>query len=170
MRQNKLIPVTIGWLTEAAMPEVLRIARACFESPWTREDWCNELAPTDDGRQETWGRVIVRHGMIIGFMAYRVLGDVVEIHNLAVVPLARRHGAALQAIGWLSEKHPEAELRVVVRERNLAAQLFFRACGFAATAVMRDYYDDTDEDGYLMCLTPDRFYRALSEIERTAGR
>ena len=78
----------------------------------------------------------------------------------------------MQAIAWLSEQHPDSELRVVVRERNLAAQLFFRACGFMAMRVLREFYDDTDtdEDGYLMCLTPDMFYCALSEIERTAGR
>ena len=37
-----------------------------------------------------------------------------------------------------------------VRETNLAAQLFFRAVGFRATSVLRDFYDVTTEDAYLM--------------------
>ena len=37
-----------------------------------------------------------------------------------------------------------------VRETNLAAQLFFRASGFRAVNVLRDFYEDTTEDAYLM--------------------
>ena len=37
-----------------------------------------------------------------------------------------------------------------VRETNLAAQLFFRTAGFRAITVLRDFYDDTIEDAYLM--------------------
>jgi ribosomal-protein-alanine N-acetyltransferase len=34
-----------------------------------------------------------------------------------------------------------------VRETNLPAQLFFKANGFRAVCVLRDYYEDTTEDG-----------------------
>ena len=37
-----------------------------------------------------------------------------------------------------------------VRETNLEAQLFFKSIGFKAISVLRDFYDDTDEDAYLM--------------------
>ena len=37
-----------------------------------------------------------------------------------------------------------------VRETNLAAQLFFRGQGFRAVSVLREFYDDTPEDAYLM--------------------
>ena len=37
-----------------------------------------------------------------------------------------------------------------VRETNLDAQLFFRAQGFRAVNVLRDFYEDTTEDAYLM--------------------
>jgi ribosomal-protein-alanine N-acetyltransferase len=37
-----------------------------------------------------------------------------------------------------------------VRETNLPAQLFFRAAGFRAVTVLRDFYRDSDEDAYLM--------------------
>jgi ribosomal-protein-alanine N-acetyltransferase len=40
-------------------------------------------------------------------------------------------------------------LLLEIRERNMTAQLFFRACGFTAVSVMRDFYEDTDEDAYL---------------------
>jgi ribosomal-protein-alanine N-acetyltransferase len=37
-----------------------------------------------------------------------------------------------------------------VRETNLSAQLFFRSLGFRAVSVLRDFYEDTTEDAYLM--------------------
>ena len=37
-----------------------------------------------------------------------------------------------------------------VRETNLPAQIFFRESGFRAVSVLRDYYQDTTEDAYVM--------------------
>ena len=47
---------------------------------------------------------------------------------------------------------PERRSRIAleVRETNLPAQLFFRASGFRATSVLKDFYQDTTEDAYLM--------------------
>jgi ribosomal-protein-alanine N-acetyltransferase len=44
---------------------------------------------------------------------------------------------------------------VEVRERNLAAQLFFRDNGFRAVAVLRAFYKEayTTEDAYVMQYT-----------------
>jgi ribosomal-protein-alanine N-acetyltransferase len=39
---------------------------------------------------------------------------------------------------------------VEVRETNLPAQLFFRALGFRATIVLRNFFDDSAEDAYVM--------------------
>jgi ribosomal-protein-alanine N-acetyltransferase len=37
-----------------------------------------------------------------------------------------------------------------VRERNLDAQLFFKTHTFKAVTVLRQHYEDTDEDAYIM--------------------
>ena len=52
-------------------------------------------------------------------------------------------------IGKLS---PQCRNRILleVRETNLDAQLFFRDTGFRAISVLRDFYEDTTEDAYLM--------------------
>jgi ribosomal-protein-alanine N-acetyltransferase len=39
---------------------------------------------------------------------------------------------------------------LAVRESNLGAQLFFRMRGFRAVKVLRNYYEDSGEDAYLM--------------------
>ena len=47
---------------------------------------------------------------------------------------------------------PDRRGRIVleVRETNLPAQLFFRSLGFRATSVLKDFYEDSTEDAYLM--------------------
>ena len=52
----------------------------------------------------------------------------------------------------VSKLSPHRRNRIVleVRETNLEAQLFFKSLGFRAISVLRDYYDDTVEDAYLM--------------------
>ncbi|MDO5566061.1 MAG: hypothetical protein Q4G59_05345, partial [Planctomycetia bacterium] len=37
-----------------------------------------------------------------------------------------------------------------VRERNLEAQLFFRSLGFRAVSILHKFYENTEEDAYLM--------------------
>ena len=60
-----------------------------------------------------------------------------------------------------------------VRETNLAAQLFFRSLGFRATSVLRDFYDDSVEDAYLMQLchaaSADGGFMPVNRISRLAG-
>ena len=53
-----------------------------------------------------------------------------------------------------------------VRETNLPAQLFFRAHGFRAVSVLRDFYEDTAEDAYLMQYRHSAAASALAEQER----
>ena len=48
-----------------------------------------------------------------------------------------------------------------VRETNLDAQLFFKDLGFRAIPVLRDYYEDTTEDAYLMQY---RYHPELNEM------
>jgi len=52
-------------------------------------------------------------------------------------------------IEMLSQTHRDYML-LEVRETNLPAQLFFRSQGFRATEVLREHYEDTREDAYLM--------------------
>jgi ribosomal-protein-alanine N-acetyltransferase len=52
-------------------------------------------------------------------------------------------------VGKLSSER-RTRITSEVRETNIAAQLFFRACGFRAVSVLRSYYGDASEDAYVM--------------------
>ena len=65
------------------------------------------------------------------------------------------------------------ETHVCVRETNLSAQLFFRNVGFRATTVLKDFYDDTTEDAYLMSyeygVKDSEPFTPVNRITRLAG-
>jgi ribosomal-protein-alanine N-acetyltransferase len=73
--------------------------------------------------------------------------------NFAVANSARRQGVGSQMMAKLVAKlssQRRTRILLEVRETNLPAQLFFRQLGFRAVSVLRDFYDDTTEDAYLM--------------------
>jgi ribosomal-protein-alanine N-acetyltransferase len=86
-------------------------------------------------------------------MIYELHRTRLHVLNFAVLRSHRRLGIGTQMLRRLIAKlAPERRSRIVleVRETNLPAQLFFRAAGFRAVTVLRDFYRDSDEDAYLM--------------------
>lgn len=100
-------------------------------------------------------------GRVVGFMIYELHKGNLEILDFAVDPRYRRQGVGRQMVDRLKAKlsqQGQNELRLLVRERNLVAQLFFRSQGFLAVEVLSNEYDETDEDAYVMR------YRLLPEV------
>jgi ribosomal-protein-alanine N-acetyltransferase len=52
----------------------------------------------------------------------------------------------------LSKLEPNRRNRIMleITETNLAGQLFFKKAGFRAISVLKDFYENTDLDAYLM--------------------
>jgi ribosomal-protein-alanine N-acetyltransferase len=90
---------------------------------------------------------------VVGFMIYELHKSRLHILNFAVAEASRRHAVGQQMVAkLLSKLSPQRRNRVLleVRETNLAAQLFFQNCGFRAVSILREYYEDTPEDAYVM--------------------
>jgi ribosomal-protein-alanine N-acetyltransferase len=140
--------VAIRWLIRRDMPEVLAIERLCFEFPWTDEDFMGCL------RQRNCIGMVAEDeaGTIVAFMVYELNKSRLAILNFCVGVRWQRMGVGTQMVGKLIDKlHQQRRNEIIVetRERNLDAQLFFKAMGFRATDVVRDHYEDTDEDCYV---------------------
>lgn len=142
------VNVHIRWMIRRDMPEVLAIEAHSFEFPWCEDDFIRCLR-----QRNCIGMVAERDERVVGFMIYELHRNRLHILNFAVHPDFRRGGVgnqmALKLVGKLS---PQRRSRILleVRETNLDAQLFFRDLGFRAISVLRDFYDDTTEDAYLM--------------------
>lgn len=142
------VRVHVRWMIRRDMTEVLGIESRSFEFPWSEDDFIRCL------RQRNCIGMVAEHDEhVAGFMIYELHRNRLHILNFAVAPEFRRNGIGQQMveklIGKLSSQRRNRIL-LQVRETNLDAQLFFRDLGFRAIAVLRDFYDDTTEDAYLM--------------------
>ena len=146
--QKQDVRVHIRWMIRRDMPEVLAIENESFEFPWLEEDFIRCLR-----QRNCIGMVAEFDEQVVGFMIYELHKSRLHILNFAVAADFRRRGVAQQMVDKLISKlSPQRRTRIMleVRETNLAAQLFFRARGFRAVSVLRDFYEDTTEDAYLM--------------------
>jgi ribosomal-protein-alanine N-acetyltransferase len=144
----KEVCVHIRWMIRRDMPEVLDIENRNFEFAWTEEDFIRCLR-----QRNCIGMVAEFDERVVGFMIYELHKNRLHILNFAVCPDFQRHGVGSSMVKKLIGKlSPQRRNRILleIRETNLGAQLFFREVGFRAISVLRDFYDDTTEDAYLM--------------------
>jgi len=140
--------VQIRWLIRRDMPAVLKIEAECFEFPWTEEDFLCCLR-----QRNCIGMVAEVDEEVVGFMIYELQKSRLRVLNFAVAPIFRRSGIGSRMIARLVEKLSQQrrkEIVLEVRETNLPAQLFFRHQGFRAFGVLRNRYEETEEDAYAM--------------------
>ena len=122
--------------------------RARFEFPWSEEDFIRCLR-----QRNCIGMVAEHEERVVGFMIYELHKTRLHVLNFAVHPDFRRRGVGEAMVQKLISKLSQQRrnrILLEVRETNLAAQLFFRTAGFRAISVLRDFYEDTTEDAYLM--------------------
>lgn len=141
------IDVEIRWLIRRDMVDVLDIERACFaDFPWTEEEFLLCLR-----QRNSIGMVAEIDFRVVGFMVYELHKRELRVLNFAVAPDLQRQGVGTTLVNRLKDKltlQRRNQLRLVVRESNLAACQFFGSQGFIAGDILRKHYDDTDEDGY----------------------
>ena len=148
LKLSSALKVHIRWMIRRDMPEVLAIESDSFEFPWCEDDFLRCLR-----QRNCIGMVAEHEDRVVGFMIYELHKARLHILNFAVGTRFRRSGAGAQMVkklvGKLSAQRRNRIL-LEVRETNLAAQLFFRSSGFRAVSVLREFYEDTPEDAYLM--------------------
>ncbi len=159
------VKVHIRWMIRRDMPEVLDVEQDGFEFPWSEDDFIRCL------RQRNCIGMVAEHDeRVLGFMIYELHKTRLHVLNFAVAKSMRRRGIGTQMVEKLAAKlSPQRRTRILleVRETNLAAQLFFRRQGYRAVSVLRDFYEDTTEDAYMMQF---RYQAAPQEIMIPANR
>lgn len=140
--------VHIRWMIRRDMAEVLNIEQQSFEFPWTEEDFVRCLR-----QRNCIGMVAEQGERVTGFMIYELHKNRLHILNFAVAEELQHAGIGTQMmeklVGKLSSQR-RTQITLEVRETNLSAQLFFRENGFRAVSVLRDFYEDSTEDAYVM--------------------
>jgi ribosomal-protein-alanine N-acetyltransferase len=157
--------VHIRWMIRRDMPDILEIEKSSFEFPWSEEDFVRCLR-----QRNCIGMVCEQGERVVGFMIYELHKSRLHVLNFAVHPGLRQRDIGTQMINKLVGKlshQRRTRILLEVRERNLPAQLFFRNLGFRAISVLRNFYEDTVEDAYLMEF---RYQPTLNEALQPVNR
>lgn len=147
-KQQQQLRVHIRWMIRRDMADALEIETDGFEFPWSEDDFIRCLR-----QRNCIGMVAEQEDRVVGFMIYELHKTRLHLLNLAVSKEYRRRGVGAQMLAKLTAKlstQRRTRILLEVRETNLPAQVFFRTQGFRAVSVLRDFYDDTTEDAYLM--------------------
>jgi len=135
--------IKIRNIKPADLPAVLLVENASFPIPWDAQDFRKTL-----GSKNTVGLLAESHSEVVGYVVYHIEKGQLHIINMAVAPHVRR-----QKVGFiLMEKLIMGLLKkklicLMVSDENLTGHLFFRALGFKATKVFRNFFGP-GHDGY----------------------
>ncbi len=142
--------VHIRWMIRRDMSAVLEIENHSFEFPWSEDEFIRALR-----QRNCIGMVAELNEVVVGFMIYELHKNRLHILNFAVHSDYRRNSVGQSMVEKLVSKlsyQRRSRILLEVRETNLPAQLFFKNVGFQAVSVLRDFYEDTTEDAYVMQL------------------
>lgn len=138
----------LRWMIAKDRETVEAIERESFEFPWEPADFDRHLK-----NKKNIGMVAIDQATdtVIGYMIYELSKTSLKILNFAVDEHHRLQGIGRQMLDKLTGKlstQRRSRVTADVRERNLDAHLFFKACGFRATGIVRDHFDTPPEDAY----------------------
>ena len=151
------------WLAAATLQDLsalVALEARCHTHPWSEGGLRDAIAPVA-GRgavlvlRRPWTSGDAQRG-IRAYCAFQLAADEVHVHNLAVVPEARRRGLGRRLLALTLEIAARRGARAAhleVRAGNAAARALYGAMGFEETGLRRAYYSAPVEDAVLLSRT-----------------
>jgi ribosomal-protein-alanine N-acetyltransferase len=132
---------------EAATPADVAVVAALEQVALGPDAWSAALVEQGiSGQLPTVHYLVSREdGLVTGYVAVSVAGDVAELQRIAVAPDHRRGGVARRLLGEvvrLARADGADRLLLEVREDNAGALAFYDAAGFVELARRPRYYRD----------------------------
>lgn len=147
--------ITTRRLQQSDLPEIERIEREAYPTPWSRSMFAGELAKPSSiciGAIDTEAG-----GRLVAYLIVSRYVDAWHIMNIAVDTPYRHRGVARQLLEELFATTAGDSLRgytLEVRVSNQRAISLYERAGFRITGVRRGYYTDNREDAYVMWKDP----------------
>jgi len=139
--------VEVMSLGEEDLDELVMLEKLCFSHSWSRQQL---LAGLKQGNFRLLGTRT--DGQLVGYIAFSLVEDEMEILNLAVHPEFRkkRLGSALMDKTFaMCRSEGTAKSFLDVRESNEPAIALYKKYGYEQYGVRKRYYPDTKEDALL---------------------
>lgn len=152
-KTNSAIPVDITWMPSCSkiLSNLLKIERRSVEHPWSAPEFKALL-----DKSSCVGMIAKdKHGNILGYMIYENSRSKIQLLTLVVAKSERNQGIGTAMVDKLilklrSNEAKRERLFIEIRETNLQGQLFLQRRGFRGSDVLRNHFDDTNEDAFVM--------------------
>lgn len=132
------------------IPQVLKIERMSFSTPWNEMAFLNEIY-----NSSSIVKVAIYKNEVVGYICANSVIDEGHILNIAVAPGLRRKGIASamleKVIDELKKKGCKS-IYLEVRASNKIAMRFYENFGFISVGIRKDYYTSPKEDAVVMML------------------
>ncbi|MEE2829071.1 MAG: ribosomal protein S18-alanine N-acetyltransferase [Myxococcota bacterium] len=136
---------------------LLALETACFESPWARAAFAQELVLP---HAEVWlafeSGVEGKGGASpapVGYINFWIVAGEISLLNVAVHPRVRRRGLASLLLSLLEMRGRERQGEIVfleLRRSNESAFCLYRGAGYQQIGIRKGYYGDNREDAIVM--------------------
>ncbi len=131
------------------LQELMVIEYENFTSPWFLEHYEYELLENPFAKMT----VLTLDGELIGYLGLWTLFEEAQITTIAVKKSHQQRGYGEQLLRSAIHQAKEAkceQISLEVRVSNMAAQHLYRKYGFAIINTRPQYYEDNNEDAFLM--------------------
>lgn len=147
MATRPVAGLAVRAMTAEDLPEVMRIERASFSSPWTLATFAGLL-----GREGTRLWVAETGGEVAGYAVVWMVADQAELGDVAVAEPWRRRGIGTRLVETVLDTMAELgirELFLEVRVSNRGARDLYARHGFLEVGVRKGYYTRPREDALI---------------------
>lgn len=137
-------------MTKEDIPSVLQISNSCFKG---NESWDTASFVAEMSNHLAHCLVIEDNSEILGFANVWIIAREANINSIATHENYRGKGigtALLLGILNYCKENNTNEITLEVRESNLAAQNFYKKCGFIVEGERKKYYSNNGESAILM--------------------
>lgn len=131
---------------------VLRIEQLCFVSPWSRQQFIDEIQRNPLSHPMVLMKREGERADIVAYCVCWLVAGEFHINNIAVHPDYRRRGTGEKLMRWALDFAGESRCKRIVlevRTSNQAAIGLYRKLGFELLGVAPGYYEDTEEDAFI---------------------
>lgn len=146
-----LAGLTVRPATVSDLVEVSSLEQRCYSDPWPG----TAFAALPDNPNVFFSVARGVDGVLAGYVVGWHVMNEGELANLAVEPLARRHGVGrilLDAMLADATRRNVDRVFLEVRESNAAARRLYAARGFEQVGRRRNYYRSPQEDALILRL------------------
>jgi ribosomal-protein-alanine N-acetyltransferase len=140
-------------MEEKDLPAVLEIERLSFPNPWHESTFHGEI----QHRPISFPLAVVHKtlGRVIGYVIFWVIGEDVQINNIALHPDFRGLGIGERVLRQVIEEvkfRGARQITLEVRPSNTAALSLYKKLGFRMLAIRKGYYTMPPEDAIVLGL------------------